>query len=170
MKKKLHIAVLLFSSLLILSSSKHPIKLTSSEIKYDTESHSISIACKVYIDDFSSAISSTLQNSILNSNVTEGQKELIEFYFNTKYKISINGKKVPFKFNTYSVEYNVMNIEFSKNYMTLKKGDKIYIENELLFEAFGPMQSNWVTLEIPPFLSSFTFESKMDDSSYAYTF
>ncbi len=170
MKKKLRITILLFGVLLMLSSTKHPLKLTSSEIKYNAKSGSLQMECKVFVDDFAPAVSKTLFKSINTSNLSEADKKSIESYFSVKYKISINGKSLPLKFESYSVEYNVMSIKFSKNYITLKKGDKIYIANELLFEEFGLMQSNWVTLRIPPFLSNYNFECKFEKFTYSHTF
>ncbi|MEM6686964.1 MAG: hypothetical protein AAF617_14375, partial [Bacteroidota bacterium] len=61
-------------------------------------------------------------------------------------------------------------VHFSENYADLKKGDELYIENELLFEEFEYQQSNWITFNMPPFLLNKNFESTVDNSSYTYTF
>jgi len=52
MKKLLCVAILLFSSTIALSSDNHPIKLTSSMIRYDANAKNIVVECKVFIDDF----------------------------------------------------------------------------------------------------------------------
>jgi hypothetical protein len=63
-----------------------------------------------------------------------------------------------------------MTLSFSNIYITLKKGNKLNIENELLFEKFPDLQSNWMTIQIPPFLPNYNFESKFENYLYSYTF
>ncbi|RNC86249.1 MAG: hypothetical protein ED556_08090 [Winogradskyella sp.] len=170
MKPKLFFSFLLLSAFLFASLSSHPLKLTASEIKYDEKTKSIRVDCRVFIDDFAPVINKTLFDRLENSNITEDDKLAIQNYFAFNYRISINGKVLPFKIKDYKVQSNVMNIEFAKNYITLKKGDKLYIENNLLFEVFGPMQTNWVTLRIPPFIPKGSFESQIESNSYSQTF
>ena len=170
MKLNLLSTFLLFSALLFTSFSNHPLKLTASEIKYDEKTKSIRVDCRVFIDDFAPVINKTLLGRLENSSITEDDKLAIQNYFAFKYRISINGNILPFKIKDYQVQSNVMNIEFAKNYITLKKGDKLYIENNLLFEEFGPMQTNWVTLRIPPFLPKGSFESQIESNSFSKTF
>jgi len=161
--------IILFSSLFNSSSYKHPLKLTSSEIKYNAKTKSISMACKVFIDDFAPAVNKTLLKNINESNLTDEDKKGIENYFTYKYKISINGKILPLKFKNYELNYNVMDIVFEETYIPLKKGDKLYIENNLLYEEFGALQSNWVTLSIPPFVANISFDCRMDKNTYTQT-
>lgn len=169
MKRIIYISVILFSLLLTSSSFKHPIKLTSSQIKYDSKAKTIGMECNVFLDDFAPAISPTLFENVTTSNVTEKDKKQIEEYFIAKYKIKINGKTLPLKFEEFNYKNNVMRITFSKNKIALKKGDRLYIENELLFEHFFELQSNWITIRIPPFLSNYNFESKFDNYAYSKT-
>lgn len=170
MKRHLIIILLLIGIELTLSSTTHPIKLTSSEIKYDEKNNTIGMICNVFLDDFAPAVSSSLMTSVNTSGLTDDDKKRIEYYFITKYKIKINGNTLPLKFETYKFEHNVLTITFTKQNITLKKGDKLYIENELLFEEFFDLQSNWISIRIPPFLPNYTFESKFDKYSYSHTF
>lgn len=172
MRLKLYVLILACSIMLttVSTTSEHPIKLTASEIKYDIKTNSIKIQCKVFVDDFAPAINPDLEDNINNLTVSDNEKQLIEDYFATKYKISINDKKLPLKFKSYKVEYNAMTVEFLETNITLKKGDTIHIENQLLFEEFGPMQSNWMAIRIPPFLPNYNFESKIEDYTYSHIF
>jgi len=167
---KLLISAFALWTLLLSPAGEHPIKLTSSEIKYDTKTNSLSMECKVFIDDFAPAINHTILSRINTSSLTKADKVQIEYYFLMKYKIFINNNKLPLKFESYEVENNVMSITFSKNHITLEKGDELHIENELLFEVFGDVQSNWMTMRFPPFLPNYNFESKLEDYSYSHTF
>ena len=162
--------ILILSSLLILFSFIHPIKLTSSIIKYDKETKGLSMECKVFVDDFSPAIDQALEYRINNKTLTKDDLSRIEDYFITNYKIFIDGEKLPLAIDQYKVANNVMTLSFSSIYITLKKGNKLNIENELLFEKFPDLQSNWMTIQIPPFLSNYNFESKFENYIYSYTF
>lgn len=190
MKLKSLIPIITLLSLLFLSSSihstkliaskvayntnlcalnEHPIKITSSEIKYDIKTNSLSMECKVFIDDFAPVISHTLLSRIYSSSLTSDDKMQIEDYFLMKYKIFINNKKLPLKFKSYTIQNNIMSIEFLENSITLKKGDQLHIENKLLFEVYGPMQSNWVTLSMAPFIPNSNLESKFQNYTYSQT-
>ena len=162
--------IIILSSLFILFSFSHPIKLTSSIIKYNSETKVISMECKVFIDDFAPAIGPNLENRINDKSLTKDDLLGIENYFRTNYKIFIDGKKLLLTVDKYKVANNVMTLSFSSTYITLKKGDKLNIENELLFEKFPDLQSNWMTIQIPPFLPNYNFESKFDNYLYSFTF
>lgn len=126
--------------------------------------------CKVFIDDFAPAIGPNLENRINDKSLTKDDLLRIENYFMTNYKIFIDGKKLLLTIDKYKVANNVMTLSFSSTYITLKKGDKLNIENELLFEKFPDLQSNWMTIQIPPFLPNYNFESKFDNYLYSFTF
>ncbi len=162
--------IIILSSLFILFSFSHPIKLTSSIIKYNSETKVIRMECKVFIDDFAPAIGPNLENRINDKSLTKDDLLGIENYFRTNYKIFIDGKKLLLTIDKYKVANNVMTLSFSSTYITLKKGDKLNIENELLFEKFPDLQSNWMTIQIPPFLPNYNFESKFDNYLYSFTF
>lgn len=162
--------IIILSSLFILFSFSHPIKLTSSIIKYNSETKVIRMECKVFIDDFAPAIGPNLENRINDKSLTKEDLLRIENYFRTNYKIFIDGKKLLLTVDKYKVANNVMTLSFSSTYITLKKGDKLNIENELLFEKFPDLQSNWMTIQIPPFLPNYNFESKFDNYLYSFTF
>ena len=171
---RLQIIYLLLSTLFFSSpvkhSKEHPLKLTSSEIKYDAKTKTMKMECKVFIDDFAPVINSSLFLRVRNSEITENDKLEIQSYFREKYRIFVNNRKLPLNFKNYKVhaQENVLSIEFSENRVSLKKGDEIYIENELLFDEFYYQQSNWVTLRIPPFLPQYSFESKIEKFAYSH--
>ncbi|MEM6718895.1 MAG: DUF6702 family protein [Bacteroidota bacterium] len=174
MTLKLHYILLLIASMFFSSPTEqsvaHPIKLTSSEIKYDAKTKSIQMRCNVFIDDFTPVINPTLFIRAKQESLTEEDKKGIEQYFQQKYRIYINNRQLSLSFEDYTIKENVMTIAFSENYAELKKGDEIYIENELLFEEFDYQQSNWISFNMPPFLLNKNFESKMDNSTYSHEF
>jgi len=167
---KKYTQIIIFSSLFIFLSFAHPIKLTSSIIRYDSEAQIINMECKVFIDDFSQAIGPNIEHRVNNKSLSTDDLLSIENYFNTNYKIFIDGDKLPFVINNYKVANNVMTLSFSITNITLKIGNKLNIENELLFEKFPDLQSNWMTIQIPPFLPNYNFESKFENYIYSHTF
>lgn len=171
MKKLLLITILLVSGTLSALPLSHPIKLTSSLIKYDKDKSTIGVECKVFIDDFSPSISEGLEKRVYKSNLTQEDLKAIERYFTANFKISINGKVLPWKIISYDVEKsaNVLTLTFSKNSITLRIGDVIKIENTLLFESFGDIQSNWMTLRFPPFIRDDNFETNTFRHIYSKT-
>ena len=162
--------IIIFSSLFIFLSFGHPIKLTSSIIRYDSETQIINMECKVFIDDFSPAIDPNIEQRVNNKSLSSDDLLRIENYFNTNYKIFIDGDKLPLVINNYKVANNVMTLSFSISNITLKIGNKLNIENELLFEKFPDLQSNWMTIQIPPFIPNYNFESKFENYIYSHTF
>ena len=126
--------------------------------------------CKVFIDDFSPAIGPNIEHRVNNKSLSTDDLLSIENYFNTNYKIFIDGDKLPFVINNYKVANNVMTLSFSITNITLKIGNKLNIEIELLFEKFPDLQSNWMTIQIPPFLPNYNFESKFENYIYSHTF
>ena len=172
MKIKLYQTFLLLGVLLSFSSFKHPVKLTSSLIEYNPETSSMRVQCRVFIDDFERSINQMLAKDINVSDLTEKDKTGIENYFELFYYITVNDEEIPLKYKASKVyeKYNVLDIEFSENVLTLKKGDRFFIENTLFFEEFKDLQSNRITVDIPPFINEDNRVTTLDNHSISYTF
>lgn len=97
------IVVLLCNSVVANSTVAHPIKLTSSMLSYDIDSKKLHIECNVFIDDFSLAISPTLESSINTSDLSGNDFRKIENYFNSNFKIIINDKPLVWQIESYNV-------------------------------------------------------------------
>ena len=172
MKLKLYQTFLLLAVLFISSSFKHPIKLTSSLIEYNAKTNSIKMECRVFIDDFEKSINKTLSKDINIESLTNEDKVGIENYFKLFYTISINGKKIPLKYKASEVrrENNMLAIKFLENDLTIEKGDYLLIENTLFFQEFGDVQSNNISIIIPPFLVEYNYQATLNNYSYTHTF
>ena len=144
--------------------------MTSSELKFDGNEKVIQLQCNLFIDDFAPAVTETLFDGLSNGNVSDGDKKMIQFYFQAKYRIFVNDKLLKLKLKRHLVEQNVISVFFEAKLKSFSKGDKLRIENELLFEKFGPLQTNWVVLKLPPDLPNFTYQSKLEDYIYKHTF
>ena len=145
---------------LLLFSSSHPIKLTSSLIEINPKTNVLKMECRVFIDDFTFSINNIFTKNFNASNLSKEDKKGIEDYFERYYKISVNDKIYPLTYTSSEVfeKHNVLSIKFSKEVPIIKKGDQICIKNTMLFEDFGFLQSNRITVRIPPFISENYFE------------
>jgi len=161
------IAVMTFTT-----SFKHPIKLTASLIEYDPKTSVLKMECKVFIDDFEKSINKTLAKNINIANLTKEDIKGLEDYFDTYLKILFNGKNIPFKYKSSEVlkEYNVLTVKFTDHIVKIKKGDKLEISNTLFFTEFGYIQSNRMTIRIPPFILEDNQEATMNYYTIPYSF
>ncbi|WP_435578467.1 DUF6702 family protein [Gilvibacter sp.] len=171
MNKSLYLFLIILGGWIGLGATTHPIKLTSSLLSYDDSAKKLTLECKVFIDDFSPAINGVLQFNIQKGALTDTDIKGIEAYFKEKYVIQINGKTLPLKIKDYEIELkaNVLTLHFENKGITLKKNDKIKVENSMLFESFGHLQSNWMTFKFPPLLRSKSFESTKYDPIFTKT-
>ncbi len=166
---KFYNVCLLVSILLFSTSFKdvHPIKLTASLIEYNPEKTSLRMECRVFIDDFENSINKTRTNPIRVTNLSKEGIKGIEEHFEKYYTIIVNDKKIPLKYKSSEImeKYNILIIKFYEDTLALKKGDQICIENTLFFEEFKFLQTNRITVQLPPFLTQEYFEAKYDDYS-----
>jgi len=150
----------------------HPIKLTASLIEYDVKNKRLKMECKVFIDDFEKSINKTLAKNINLSNLSKEDMKGIGNYFGNHYKIILNNKTLPIKYESSELlnKYNIITIKFTANVVKIKKGDKLIISNALFFAEFGSIQSNRMTIRIPPFVVEDNHESSLNNNRILYTF
>lgn len=139
----------------------HPIKLTSSLIQVNPKTNKIWVECRVFIDDFTFSMNDTFTKNFNASNLSKRDKDAIESYFEKYYKIFINDTTYPLVYTSSQVfeKQNVLSIKFSKEVPIIKEGDQICVDNSLFFDDFGVLQSNMITIRIPPFISEEYYES-----------
>ena len=169
MKFKLLTVSLLLGVFLISTSFNHALKLTTSLIEYDSEKNSIRMECRLFIDDFENTIDRDDFNvsSLSNEDIQE-----IEYYFDKFYRILINSNKLKLNYESSKVygTTNVLGIKFLIEDISIEEGDALLIENKLFFAEFGPLQSNQMTVRIPPFLNQGFHETTLDDYVVNYQF
>ncbi|WP_348772867.1 DUF6702 family protein [Aquimarina sp. MMG016] len=141
-------------------SSSHPIKLTSSLIEINPRTNILSMECRVFMDDFTFSMNDTFTKNFNASNLSKEDLEGIEDYFERYYKIFINDKIYTLTYISSEVfeKHNVLSIKFSNKIPVIAEGDQICIENTLFFEDFDFLQSNRITVRIPPFISEDYYE------------
>ena len=161
--------VLLLSSL----TSAHPLKLSASLVQYEPDNKSIRVECKVFMDDFELSLSRSVLKGVDVSTVKrEERPKIIEAYFKAFYKIHVNGKRIPLNYAAVIPlrEQNVLVIRFKPVPLTIKKGDRLDIENSMFFRDFGPAQTNRIAVRIPPFGIEEGRIATWDQYKISYTF
>ena len=170
MNPKFHTSIFLIVLLIAIPGFKnpspsydHPLKLSASLIEYNQGAKNIRMECRVFIDDFEKCINKILPSNINVFNLTNTDQKGIEYYFNKYYLIKINGKKIPLKYQSSEVNrgYNTLTIKFSETPLSLKKGDKVWVKNTILFEEFGYSQVNRITLHLSPLLKEHNHQAEM---------
>lgn len=169
MKKRIQLLLLFVGVSLAFSFYNHPIKLTSSLIKYKASEKKVTIECKFFIDDFGPSLRADLEDKMNDMTLTKDDLAFIEQYIVSKYKIFLNGERVSLQLESYKSKENVLTSYIAIENISFKKGDVLRIENELLFEVFTDLQSNWMTIKMPPYISNAAFESNIDNSIYTQT-
>ncbi len=155
--------ILLLGCIVLFSTSfsnSHPIKITSSLIQSYPKDNVLEVECRVFIDDFTFSMNDTFTKNFNASSLSKEDIEGIESYFEKYYKIFINDKIYTLSYTSSEVfeEYNVLSIKFFNKIPVIKKGDQICIENTLFFQEFDFLQSNRMTVRIPPFISEDYYE------------
>lgn len=160
---------LLLGLLFTTSSFNHPIKLTSSLVEYNLEKRHMIVQCRVFIDDFIKTIKKEDFNA---TNLSEEDIAEVECYFYQSYRIAINDVQHALNYQSSKahLKYNVLDLKFSVEDLTLKEGDKMTIQNILFFSEFGFKQANKMIIRIPPFIDEDHYETTFQKYSIYYEF
>lgn len=157
MKMNKIIFALVIISCLTSFTYTHPLKLTTSLIEYKSKKNSLQMECRVFMDDFLMS----LGKSINLSDPTKDERKLIQDHFAKNYVIMLNDQIYPFQLNYWEAmeAQNVFIMKFNIDAFSIKKGDQLCIKNQLFFKEFDFLQSNKVTLKIPPIIDQLYFET-----------
>ena len=60
-------------------------------------------------------------------------------------------------------------VKFEDNTIKLKIGDKLKLFNTLFFADFGYIQTNRITIRMPPFFKESNVEATMDNYEFPFT-
>ncbi|MDW3646900.1 MAG: DUF6702 family protein [Bacteroidia bacterium] len=96
MKKILRIPYLYIIPFFLLSGFVHPFYVSVSQIGYNSESKSLEIACKIFVDDLETALEAAGAKDLYIGleNEKAGADDIIDNYLRKHIDIRINGEKV----------------------------------------------------------------------------
>ena len=149
----------------------HPLKLSASMIEHDAKRNTFNMECKVFIDDFQlSLVNSILKDRDPNSVKQEDRAGLVEQYFQKFYSVRHNGRQLIWKVHRIVPLYreNVLVIQLQGASSKLNRGDKVTVENTIMFPDFGSTQTNRTVLLIPSFNIDDGHAATMHDYKMTY--
>lgn len=96
MKKILRIPFVYILPFFLLSSFSHPFYVSVSQIGYNSESKSLEIACKIFVDDLETALKAAGAQDLYLGLEKEksGADDIIDNYLKKHLDIRVNGEKV----------------------------------------------------------------------------
>jgi len=169
MKRYIFQAFFFFALLLTVSAFDHPLKLSTSLLEYDEEGSKLSLHCRVFIDDFANTLN---RQKMDPASLSFEDMAAIESYVHKFFKLTVNGKPYYYRYQSSEVlgGNTVLNLKFLIKDIEIASGDELIIDNLLLFTKFGAMQTNQMTMKIPPFVDEEFFEAKIDRYRVLYNF
>ena len=166
--------ITLFKSFVLLfflinsSVSAHQLKFSTTLIEYDEQSAKIELMFNVFMDDFALGIQNLLSKEIDYISPSESEKKDLTKYFETYFKIVLNGIKLNLQYEEIEIysDYNAFRFKFSSNKIYFYKGDELFIENNVLFNEFEYQQTNMNVLRIPPFFEEKYYQATFKSATH----
>jgi hypothetical protein len=145
--RKMIRTLLLFCTVLLFSSFKHPFYLGITDIKYSAAEKSIQLSVKLFTNDLEYALQKTQNQKIDLINDVDKKKmgEILNSYVIKRLKININSKLQSLSFIGYEHENDAVWMYFE--IVNSAKPYKIEVENTLLYD-YLKSQNNIVHCEV----------------------
>ena len=146
----------------------HKLKLSTALIEYNEKSTNIDFMFNVFMDDFVVSANKLISKEIDYVDPSKADKKRVKKYFDTYFKISINGIQLDLKYNEIEVhsDYNAFRFKFSCDNILIKKGDDIFIENNILFNQFEYQQTNVTVIKMSPFFDEKYYHATFKSATY----
>ena len=160
------ILIFLFFGLYI-NSHAHQLKFSTTLIEYNKESNEIEFMFNLFMDDFLFSANKILPKEVDFLSPSKTEKRKVKKYFDTYFKIAVNGVVLDLKFEEIEVHtnYNAFRFKFSCSQIYIQKGDVLFIENNLLFNEFGYKQTNMNVIRMLPFFEEKHYQATYQNSS-----
>jgi len=141
--------VLAVCILIIMVSYTHPIHICLTNIDYNENENSFTLAIKIFTDDFQSIIEKKYGHKIdVNKDFTDNEKKIIDQYLSEHFNFAIDNKKVPFsEFTFKEKKTNFEAIWFYYELLDINKINKIRLRSSFLDDLY-PDQKNLVILKV----------------------
>lgn len=156
--------------LLLISSSvsAHQLKFSTTLIEYDQQSAKIDLMFNVFMDDFALGIHNLLSKEIDYISPSESEKKDLKKYFETYFKIELNGIKLNLQYQEVEIysDFNAFRFKFSCDEIYFYKGDELFVENNVLFNEFEYKQTNMNVLRIPPFFEEKHYQATFKNATH----
>ena len=153
------------------NSNAHQLKFSTTLIEYNKESNRIEFMFNLFMDDFLFSANKILPKEVDFLSPSKTEKRKVKKYFDTYFKISVNGVFLDLKFEEIEVHsnYNAFRFKFSSDQITIQEGDELFIENNLLFKQFGFKQTNMNVIRMLPFFEEKHYQATYQNSAHKLT-
>ncbi|MBT28579.1 MAG: hypothetical protein CMO01_02880 [Thalassobius sp.] len=162
----MQLSVYLFISLISLFSTGvlHPVHLAVTQVDYNSNTNSLEVTHKIFIDDFESAMELTNVNDLKlgTDGEIENADEYIQKYIDEHFKITVNGKATqPVYIGRENDLVAIWVYQEIKNVTDLKD---IELHNEILLDLYDD-QKNILHVKYGDVKRSFLFRKDQTDES-----
>lgn len=149
----------------------HQLKFSTTLIEYVEESSRIELMFNVFMDDFAFSVDNLLAKEIDYVSPSKSEKKDLKKYFDTFFKISLNGIQLNLKYQEIEIysDYNAFRFKFSCEKISISKGDELFVENNLLFNEFEYQQTNMNVIKIPPFFEEMHYQATYKNAKHKIT-
>lgn len=138
---KRFIFILIIPLLAFVSAHKFYVSVT--QITYSGQDRSFQIISRIFIEDLEKILEERygINPKLATKNEVGNSNDLIEKYLSYHFKLSINGKTVPFTYIGREYETDVVKCYMEVKDIDIKTVKRIVVENKILFDAFEDQQN-----------------------------
>ena len=168
MKKNISELSLLFVLFFGSSVYAHQLKFSSTLVEYVEKSNKLDLMFNVFMDDFVYSVDNFLSKELDYISPSASDKKDLKIYFDTFFKISVNGIPLNLKFQEVEIhsDYNAFRFKFSCKKVNINKGDEIFLDNNLLVNEFGYQQTNMSVIRMAPFFEEQHYQSTFKNTEH----
>ncbi len=135
----LWLAFLLAMATVFNNKNKHPLHVSTTEINYNVKNKQLEITCKIFTDDFETALTKsgtdgTTKIDITSPTAHKAMDEFVKNYLNTNLVFRVNGKLLKPTYLGFEQDNEVTNVYLElDNVLTLQN---LSLSNSILFNLF----------------------------------
>lgn len=123
------------------SNDIHPIHISNTEINYNSKDKNVEITCRIYTDDFESALVKMFkQKADFSAKDADVQlRERVKKYLNVNLNILIDNKKTDLSLLGFEVDHEAVNVYLEYAQATSPKS--FIVQNSILYEIYDDQMS-----------------------------
>ena len=115
---------------------KHPFHVSNTEINYNAVDKNLEISCKIFTDDFESALEKTYKQKadFSNKSMESQMEKLVKQYMKDHLAIHVDKKQMLLTYIGYEVDREAVNIYLESPYINFPK--TVIVQNTLNYEVY----------------------------------
>jgi len=115
---------------------RHPFHVSNTEINYNAVDKNLEISCKIFTDDFESALEKTYKQKadFSNKSMESQMEKLVKQYMKDHLTINVDKKQMLLTYIGYEVDREAVNIYLESPYINFPK--TVIVQNTLNYEVY----------------------------------